>query len=145
MTQIATEAHSAVAMGLHGLVSAPTYLALGGVLLAWFLYLKRPDLAASLKQRFAGLHRLLDNKYYLDRINEVVFAAGARKLGFGLWRGGDVGLIDGIAINGSAKVVGWIAGAARLLQSGYIYHYAFGMIIGVLILVTLFVTLNVVR
>ena len=145
MTQLATEAHSAVAMGLHGLVSAPTYLAVGGVLLAWFLYLKRPDLAASLKQRFAGLHRLLDNKYYLDRINEVVFAAGARKLGFGLWRGGDVGLIDGIAVNGSAKVVGWIAGAARLLQSGYIYHYAFGMIVGILVLVTLFVTLNVVR
>ncbi len=98
-----------------------------------------------MKQRFAGLYRLLDNKYYLDRINEVVFAGGARKLGFGLWRGGDVGLIDGIAINGSAKVVGWIAGASRLLQSGYIYHYAFGMIIGILVLVTLFVTLNVVR
>ena len=145
MTRLADETHSAVAMGLHGLVSAPTYLALAGVLLAWYLYLKRPDLAASLKHRFAGLHRFLDNKYYLDRINEVVFAAGARKLGFGLWRGGDVGLIDGIAINGSARVVGWIAGASRLLQSGYIYHYAFGMIIGVLILVTLFVTLNVVR
>jgi NADH-quinone oxidoreductase subunit L len=145
MTELAAEAHSAIAMGLHGLVSAPTYLALAGVALAWFLYLKRPDLATSLKQRFAGLHRLLDNKYYLDRINEVVFVAGARKLGFGLWRGGDVGLIDGIAINGSAKVVGWIAGASRLLQSGYIYHYAFGMIIGILILVTLFVTLNVVR
>ena len=145
MTRLADETRSAVAMGLHGLVSAPTYLALAGVLLAWYLYLKRPDLAASLKHRFAGLHRFLDNKYYLDRINEVVFAAGARKLGFGLWRGGDVGLIDGIAINGSARVVGWIAGASRLLQSGYIYHYAFGMIIGVLILVTLFVTLNVVR
>lgn len=145
MTRLAEETRSAVAMGLHGLVSAPTFLALAGVLLAWYLYLKRPDLAASLKHRFAGLHRLLDNKYYLDRINEVVFAAGARKLGFGLWRGGDVGLIDGIAINGSARVVGWIAGASRLLQSGYIYHYAFGMIIGVLILVTLFVTLNVVR
>ena len=145
MTQLATEAQNAVAMGLHGLVSAPIYLALAGVALAWFLYLKRPDLAASLKQRFAGLHRLLDNKYYLDRIYEIVFASGARKLGLGLWRGGDVGLIDGIAINGSAKVVGWIAGAARLLQSGYIYHYAFGMIIGILVLVTLFVTLNVVR
>ena len=145
MTRLADETRSAVAMGLHGLISAPTYLALAGVLLAWYLYLKRPDLAASLKHRFAGLHRFLDNKYYLDRINEVVFAAGARKLGFGLWRGGDVGLIDGIAINGSARVVGWIAGASRLLQSGYIYHYAFGMIIGVLILVTLFVTLNVVR
>ncbi len=145
MTHVAEEARSALAMGLHGFLSAPTYLALAGVALAAFLYLRRPDLAAALKHRFAGLYRLLDNKYYLDRINEVVFAGGARKLGFGLWRGGDVGFIDGIAINGSAKVVGWIAGTARLLQSGYIYHYAFGMIIGVLVLVTLFVTLNLVR
>ena len=142
---LVSEARSAAAMGLHGFVSLPTYLGLAGVALAAFLYLMRPDLAASLKRRFAGLHRLLDNKYYLDRINEIVFAAGARKIGFGLWRGGDVGVIDGIAVNGSARVVGWIAGASRLLQSGYIYHYAFGMIIGILILVTLFVTLSVVR
>ncbi len=145
MTRVSEEARSAVAMGLHGFFALPTYLALAGVLLAAYLYLLRPDLAASLKQRFSGLHRLLDNKYYLDRINEIVFAAGARKLGFGLWRGGDVGLIDGIAINGSARLVGWMASASRLLQSGYIYHYAFGMIIGILVLVTLFVTLNVVR
>ena len=84
---------------------------------AALLYLRRPDLAIALKERFSGPYRLLDNKYYLDRINEFVFAGGARKIGFGLWRGGDVGLIDGIAINGSAKVVGWIAGTARLLQS----------------------------
>ena len=145
MTHVAEEARSALAMGLHGFVSAPSYLALAGVALAAFLYLRRPDLAASMKERFSGLYRLLDNKYYLDRINEFVFAGGARKLGLGLWKGGDVGLIDGIAINGSARVVGLIAGAARLLQSGYIYHYAFGMIIGILVLVTLFVTLNVVR
>ena len=145
MTRLAEEARSALAMGLHGFVALPTYLALAGVALAAYLYLMRPDLAALLKRRFSGLHRLLENKYYLDRINEIVFAAGARKLGRGLWRGGDVGLIDGIAINGSAKVVGWIASASRLLQSGYIYHYAFGMIIGILVLVTLFVTLNVVR
>ncbi len=145
MARVAEEASSAFGMGLHGFITAPAYLALAGVLLAAFLYLKRPDLAASLKQRFSGLHRLLDNKYYLDRINEFVFAGGARKLGFGLWRGGDIGLIDGIAINGSAKLVGWVAGASRLLQSGYIYHYAFGMILGILVLVTLFVTLNVVR
>ncbi|MGH6609604.1 MAG: NADH-quinone oxidoreductase subunit L, partial [Burkholderiaceae bacterium] len=145
VARLAEEARSATTMGLHGFVSAPTYLALSGVLLAAYLYLMRPELAASLKRRFSGLHKLLDNKYYLDRINEIVFASGARKIGFGLWRGGDVGLIDGIAINGSAKVVGWLAGASRLLQSGYIYHYAFGMIIGILVLVTLFVTLNVVR
>jgi len=145
MIHVAEEAQSAVKMALHGFTSAPTYLALAGVALAAFLYLMRPDLAASLKQRFSGLHRVLDNKYYMDRIYEIVFAGGARKLGFGLWRVGDVGLIDGIAVNGSAKVIGWIAGASRLIQSGYIYHYAFGMILGILVLVTLFVTLNGVR
>ncbi|MBA2412141.1 MAG: NADH-quinone oxidoreductase subunit L [Burkholderiaceae bacterium] len=145
MTRVAEEAHSATAMGLHGFVSAPTYLALAGVALAAFLYLLRPGVAAVLKQRLAGLHRLLDNKYYLDWFNEVVFASGARKLGFGLWRGGDVGLIDGIAVNGSARLVGWVAGVSRRLQTGYIYHYAFGMIIGILVLITLFVTLNFVR
>ncbi|MEP6608443.1 MAG: NADH-quinone oxidoreductase subunit L [Burkholderiaceae bacterium] len=145
MAHVAEEARSAWAMGLHGLIGAPTYLALAGVALAALLYLIRPELASALRQRFSGLYRLLDNKYYLDRINEFVFAGGARRLGFGLWRIGDVGVIDGLAVNGSAKLVGWLAGASRLLQSGYIYHYAFGMIIGILVLVTLFVTLNVVR
>jgi NADH-quinone oxidoreductase subunit L len=129
-------------MGLHGFASPPSYLALAGVLLAAYLYLRRPDLAASLKRRFGGLHRLLENKYYLDRINEVVFADGARALGNVLWKVGDVRLIDGLAVNGSARVVGWVASASRLLQSGYIYHYAFGMIIGLLVMVTLFVTFS---
>jgi NADH-quinone oxidoreductase subunit L len=122
-------------------VTAPFFLALGGVALAWFFYLKRPDIPAALKERFTGLYRLLDNKYYLDRINEIVFASGARKLGEGLWKRGDISLIDGLAVNGSARLVGWIAMASRLLQSGYIYHYAFAMIIGVLVMITLFVTL----
>jgi NADH-quinone oxidoreductase subunit L len=133
------------AMALHGILSAPFFLLLAGAVLAWFLYLKRPDLPDALAQRFGGLYRLLENKYYLDRINEVLFAGGARLLGRGLWRGGDVGLIDGLAVNGAAKVVGWVAAVSRLLQSGYIYHYAFGMIIGVLVLVTLFVTLGTAR
>jgi NADH-quinone oxidoreductase subunit L len=140
MARLADDVRSAVGMGLHGFASLPTYLALAGVLLAAYLYLMRPDLAESLKRRFGGLHRLLENKYYLDRINEVVFAEGARLLGRGLWKGGDVALIDGLAVNGSARVVGWIAAVSRLLQSGYIYHYAFGMIIGLLAMVTLFVT-----
>ncbi len=103
-------------------------------------YLKRPELPESLARRFGGLYRLLDNKYYLDRFNEVFFAGGARLLGRGLWKGGDVALIDGLAVNGSARVVRWVAAVSRLLQSGYIYHYAFGMIIGLLAMVTLFVT-----
>jgi len=140
MARLADDVRSAVGMGLHGFASLPTYLALAGVLLAAYLYLMRPDLAESLKRRFGGLHRLLENKYYLDRINEFVFAGGARLLGRGLWKGGDVALIDGLAVNGSARIIGLIAAVSRLLQTGYIYHYAFGMIIGLLAMVTLFVT-----
>ncbi len=140
MARLAEDVRSAVGMGLHGFASPPTYLALAGVLLAAYLYLLRPDLAESLKRRFAGLHRLLENKYYLDRINEVVFAGGARAIGQLLWKVGDVRLIDGLAVNGSARVVGWVAALSRLLQSGYIYHYAFGMILGLLAMITLFVT-----
>jgi NADH:ubiquinone oxidoreductase subunit 5 (subunit L)/multisubunit Na+/H+ antiporter MnhA subunit len=81
----------------------------------------------------------------LDRINEVVFAGGARRLGAGLWKGGDVTLIDGIAVNGTARLIGWVAAASRLLQSGHIYTYAFGMIVGLAVLITLFVTLGVAR
>ena len=142
MKELAEHFHGATAMALHGLTSAPFWLVVIGVGLAAFLYLKRPDIPVTMAQRFGGLYRLLDNKYYLDRINEVVFAGGARLLGTVLWKGGDVRLIDGLAVNGSARVVGWVASAFKVLQSGYIYHYAFSMIIGLLVMVTLFVTFS---
>ena len=142
MKELAEHFHGATAMALHGLTTAPFWLVVVGAGLAAFLYLKRPDIPAALARRFGALYRLLDNKYYLDRINDVVFAGGARLLGTVLWKGGDVRLIDGLAVNGSARVVGWVASASRLLQSGYIYHYAFGMIIGLLVMVTLFVTFS---
>ncbi len=145
MKELTAHFHGATAMSLHSFLTAPFWLDLVGVGLAWFLYLKRPDLPAVLQARMQGLYRLLDNKYYLDRINEVVFAGGARWIGTGLWKGGDVALIDGVAVNGSARLVGWVAAASRLLQSGHIYTYAFGMIIGLLVLITLFVTLGVAR
>ncbi|RYG07770.1 MAG: NADH-quinone oxidoreductase subunit L, partial [Burkholderiales bacterium] len=85
---------------------------------------------------------LLDNKYYMDWFNENVLARGARGLGFGLWKGGDEKLIDGTLVNGSARVVGWFSGVARRLQSGYIYHYALAMILGVFVLMTWFVWLR---
>ncbi len=142
MKELAAHFHGATSMALHGLMTAPFWLDVIGVGLAAFLYLKRPDIPAELARRFSGLYRLLDNKYYLDRINEIVFAGGARLLGTALWRGGDVRLIDGLAVNGSARVVGWVSALSRVLQSGYIYHYAFGMIIGLLAMLTLFVTLS---
>jgi len=102
--------------------------------------MKRPDIPAAIKQRFSGIYTLLDNKYYMDAFNQAVFARGARLLGSGLWKGGDQGLIDGLFVNGSARVVASFAAASRYLQSGYIYHYAFAMIIGMLVLLTLTIT-----
>jgi NADH-quinone oxidoreductase subunit L len=133
--------HGAVAMGLHGFVSLPFLLMVAGVVLAWFFYLVRPDIPAAIKARLSFINTVLENKYYLDRINEVVFAGGARLLGRGLWKVADQGLIDGLIVNGSARVVGWVARASRLLQTGYIYHYAFAMLVGVAIVLFFFLTL----
>jgi NADH-quinone oxidoreductase subunit L len=130
----------ATAMGLHGFVTLPFFLDVIGVGLAAYLYLFRPDLAEALKNRFAALYRLLDNKYYLDRFNEIVFAAGSRWIGRGLWKGGDQALIDGVAVNGSARLVGWFSGVVRLVQTGYIYHYAFAMLLGIAVVLFLFLT-----
>jgi NADH-quinone oxidoreductase subunit L len=132
--------HGPTAMALHGLVTAPFWLALAGVVLAWYFYLRRPDIPAAIQARFQWLYRLLDNKYYLDRFNEVVFAGGARWLGTRLWQIGDVRIIDGLAVNGSARVVGWLAGVTRLAQTGFIYHYAFAMLVGLALVLFFFLT-----
>ncbi len=131
--------HGAAAMGLHAFSTPPFYLALAGVVLSWFFYMKRPDIPATIQRRFSAINTLFENKYYFDKINEFVFAGGARLLGKALWRGGDVALIDGIAVNGSAKLVGLIASITRFFQTGYVYHYAFTMIIGVFVLMTLWI------
>jgi NADH-quinone oxidoreductase subunit L len=120
-------------MGVHAFTSLPFILALAacsiGVLL---LHGQSESAGVVLWQIPRALHTLLDNKYYMDKFNEAVFARGARVLGNGLWNVGDRTLIDGLIVNGSAKLVGWFSTVVRLLQSGYIYHYAFVMILGVL-------------
>ena len=123
----------------HGLKSWPFLLAVAGLGLAWFLYLHRPDLPALLSQRLNALYRLLLNKYYVDELNDFVFARGARRLGQWLWRIGDVRVIDGWAVNGSARLIGWASAVMRNIQSGYVYHYAFAMILGLFLLITFFV------
>jgi len=122
--------HGPFAFVQHGLGSPILGLAAAGVMLAWYLYLKRPELAEQLRMKAGGLYTLLVNKYYIDAFNERFIAGGSRALGRLLWRGGDVAIIDGAAVNGSARFVGWIAGAVRGVQSGYLYHYAFATIIG---------------
>ena len=129
--------HGAVAMATHGITTLPFILAMSGVGLSWFFYLKRPDIPAAIQKAAMPIYTLLENKYYFDKFNEIVFAAGARLLGRGLWKVGDQVLIDGVMVNGTASVVGWIAGLVRLFQTGRLYQYAFGMIFGVFALLTL--------
>ncbi len=141
LAEFAKHFHGWAAMGVHAFVTLPFWLALAGVAFAYYCYMVNPALPESIKRSAGGVYRLLDNKYYMDRINEVVFAGGARLVGRGLWKAGDQALIDGVAINGSAKLVGWIASVVRFVQSGYIYHYAIGMIVGVAVLIFWFVPL----
>ena len=129
--------HGAAAMAMHGLTTLPFFLAMAGVVLAWFFYLVKPEIPAAIMRTFKPLHTLLENKYYFDKFNEVVFAGGSRLLGQGLWKGGDQGLIDGLIVTGAARTISLVAQASRLLQSGHIYMYAFSMIIGLCVLLSL--------
>ena len=136
---IGEEFHGPGAFLVHALTQAPVYLALLGVLAAWFLYIKRPDLPGVIASKLSWLYKLLVNKFYVDELYQAVFATGSRNLGTALWRVGDVALIDGAFVNGSARIVGWFSGVLRRLQSGYLYHYAFAMIIGLSMLLAWYV------
>ena len=136
MKVLAEGFHGAAAMALHGLQTLPFWLALAGVATAYFFYMVKPEIPAALHKRLGFLVRIGENKYYMDWINENILSAGARLLGRGLWKGGDVALIDGLVVNGSAKLVGWTASLVRLFQTGYIYHYALVMIVGIFALMT---------
>jgi NADH-quinone oxidoreductase subunit L len=138
---LAPHFHDAFSAGLHGFLQIPFFLVLAGAVLAWFLYLLRPELPGRISERFAGLHRVLLNKYGFDIFYQKFFAGGARELGQGLWKYADAGLIDGVMVNGSAALVGWAASVVRRLQSGYLYQYAFAMILGLLGLLTWFIVL----
>ena len=142
MAEMAKVFHGPVQMAMHALTTAPFWLALSGVALAYYLYMVNPALPAAIQRRVQPLYTLLDNKYYMDWFNENILARGARGLGMGLWKGGDQAVIDGLLVNGSWKVVRWVSGVVRWFQSGYIYHYALVMIVGVFVLMTYFVWLN---
>jgi len=134
--------HGAAAMGLHAVMTLPFWLAAAGVGLSAFFYLKRPDIPAAIAQRFKFLHQMLLNKYWFDELYGWLFAKGARVLGAGLWRRGDQNVIDGFFINGTVQLVERASRLLKAFQSGYIYHYAFAMLIGVFALVTWFARLN---
>jgi NADH-quinone oxidoreductase subunit L len=131
MATLASHFHGAFALGLHSIQTLPFWLALTGVGTAAYFYLVNPAIPARLSVRFSAIHRLLDQKYFMDRFNEIVFAGGARLIGGQLWKRADQGLIDGFLVNGSARVVAAIASIMRIGQTGYLYHYAIAMILGV--------------
>ena len=139
LAHMAREFHGVLGMMAHAPMTLPFWLSLAGIATAAYLYLMRPDLPAVIASRFGFLYRVLDRKYGFDELYSWLFAGGSRMLGTGLWKGGDVGVIDGVFVNGSARLIGWFATVVRRFQSGYIYHYAFTMIIGVLVLLTLLV------
>ena len=136
LAEMAAEFHGVIAMVLHAFGTLPFWLAASGIATATYLYLMRPDLPRVIAGRLPALYMVLDRKYWFDELYSWLFAGGARALGTGLWQRGDVGIIDGWFVNGSARVVGWSAGVIRRVQSGYIYHYAFAMIIGLLLLLS---------
>jgi NADH-quinone oxidoreductase subunit L len=124
---------------LHGLTGPPVWLALAGIATAWYLYIARPELPAKIKRTLIVPHAILDKGYGFDAFNEWFFAAGGRMLARVFWRAGDVTAIDGVMVNGTARGIGWISAKIRHMQTGYLYHYAFAMIIGLLALLSLFV------
>ena len=137
VAQMAAEFHGVVGMMTHSLSTAPFWLSIGGIFTAWYLYMVKTDLPAKIKQAAGPLFTLLDRKYFIDEFYSWLFAGGARALGAGLWKIGDVKVIDGFVVNGAARVVGLTALLVRRFQSGYIYHYAFTMIVGVFVLISL--------
>ena len=122
----------------HGLQSAPFLLAVAGIVTAWFMYVRLPHLPGRVREKAGAIYTLLLRKYFVDEFNEFVFAGGARAIGRLFWKIGDVKLIDGLAVNGTARMIGWVSSVIRHIQSGYVYHYAFAMILGLFLLITFF-------
>ena len=142
MEVLRAEFHGPMQLAIHGLTAAPFWLAVAGVALSYYMYMVNPALPTAIKKRFMPIYLLLENKYYMDWFNENVLARGARALGTGLWKIGDQVLIDGAVVNGSWKVVGWVSGLVRQVQTGLLYYYALAMILGVFVLLTYFVWLK---
>jgi NADH-quinone oxidoreductase subunit L len=134
--------HGPLQMAIHAFSTAPFWLALAGVVTSYLMYMVFPAVPAAIKRNVMPVFNLLENKYYLDWINENILARGARALGVGLWKVGDQAVIDGTLVNGSWRLVGWLSSIVRKGQSGYLYHYALVMILGVFVLMTYFVWLK---
>jgi len=140
VAKIGEEFSGPVSFALHGFLSAPFWFAAAGVATAWLFFLKHPAWADEVARRYHWLYRILMQKYYFDWFNEKILAALTRGVGVGLWKGGDQGVIDGVMVNGTAEGIGWFGGVLRRVQSGYLYSYAFWMVIGLVVLLGWYLT-----
>jgi NADH-quinone oxidoreductase subunit L len=132
LAELGEHFHGATAMATHAVSTLPFWLMITGLVLSTVIYLFRPSIAETVRNRLPFLYRLLDNKYYVDEFYQKVFASGSVRLGRNLWRKADAGLIDNGIVNGSARVVEWVAARVRRWQTGFLYDYAFAMIIGLI-------------
>lgn len=139
LAEVGHHYHGPLSFVLHGFKAPALYLAFAGVFAAWFIYLRKPEIADWFATKFGFVHRLLENKYGFDNFNQAVFAGGSLKIADKLWNVGDVKLIDGMLVNGSANKIGALSAIVRTVQSGYLYHYAFAMIIGLLAMLSVFI------
>ncbi len=137
MAELKEEFHGAAAMVAHAVGTLPFWLATAGAATAFYCYILKPELPAKIRAAFALPVKVLEEKYGFDRFNDWFFAGGARAVGAGLWKWGDVNIIDGIMVNGTAKLIGWFSGVMRKVQTGQLYSYAFTMIFGVFALLSL--------
>jgi NADH-quinone oxidoreductase subunit L len=134
VAELAKDFQGPLVMAVHGFMGAPFWLAAAGVLTAWLFFLYRPQWADAAARTFAPIRNLLLNKYYFDWFNEKILSTLARGLGFTLWKAGDEALIDGVLVNGSAATVSWFGSIVRRVQNGYLYAYAFWMVIGLAVM-----------
>ena len=139
LSKIAAEYHGIVSFITHAFLYPPVYLAFSGLFVAWLCYIKYPSLPGKLVNRIGFIHKVLVNKYGFDDFNQIVFVGGVRKIGYFLFQFGDIKMIDGVLVNGSARSVRIFSNMIRHIQSGYLYHYAFAIIIGLLLLLSIFV------
>jgi len=134
--------HSPAAMATHALGTAPFWLMISGFALATFIYLFRPSVADQLQHKMPRLHRILENKFYVDELYQRIFVRRTISIGNELWKKADAGLIDGVLVNGSARLMGTLSARVRLWQSGYLFQYAFAMIVGLIGMVAIWVMLK---
>ena len=139
MAELGKGFHGAGGFILHGMMQPPFYLAMAGLATAWYIYMKKPSIAQEIRTRFDFVYTILDRKYWFDEVYQFVFAGGSRGIGKLLFSIGDRFIIDGVIINGSARSIGRFADWIRNVQTGYLYHYAIAMILGLLLLLTWFV------